>query len=535
LVELTPLSVQGRMPPGKFMNGQNFSRNFKFILITFGLIFAVLMACARAASPAVAPWNVSGQSPVSITTLQPGLEDLHTPVAALSPGSASVSPTPDPPRVLPTPRIETETYTVKSGDTLGQIAQRYSIGLDSLVQVNQLSNPNLLEIGQVLTIPPPEPGEQGPSFKIIPDSELVYGPASVDFDISKFVQEKGGYLSLYRETVDDQSLSGAQIVERISYEYSINPRLLLALLEYRSGWVTRSQPEESTFDYPIGIRDASRKGLYRQLAWAGNFLNRGFYLWRVNGVGAWVTPGGSIIPINPTINAGTAAIQHIFSLLYNRQEWDQAVGEKGLFAVYRSFFGYPFERSFEPLLPPGLTQPPMILPFEEGKEWSYTGGPHGGWGSGSAWAALDFAPPGRPLGCVSSDEWIVAVADGLIVRSGDGAVVQDLDGDGHEQTGWTVLYMHIETRDRVQVGTYVRTGERIGHASCEGGYSTGTHVHLARRYNGEWIPADQPELRFVLDGWSSFGAGREYDGYLIRDGHRIEALNGRSPSNAISR
>ena len=31
------------------------------------------------------------------------------------------------------------------------------------------------------------------------------------------------------------------------------------------------------------------------------------------------------------------------------------------------------------------------------------------------------------------------MADGLIVRSGMGIVVQDLDGDGSEQTGWNHL------------------------------------------------------------------------------------------------
>ena len=59
----------------------------------------------------------------------------------------------------------------------------------------------------------------------------------------------------------------------------------------------------------------------------------------------------------------------------------------------------------------------MQLPFEKGTTWSFTGGPHGGWDSGSAWAALDFAPPGEPAGCVSSDAWVVAVADGLILRA----------------------------------------------------------------------------------------------------------------------
>jgi hypothetical protein len=48
------------------------------------------------------------------------------------------------------------------------------------------------------------------------------------------------------------------------------------------------------------------------------------------------------------------------------------------------------------------------------------------------------------------------MADGTIISSERGRVVQDLDGDGNEQTGWTLLYMHIETRDRVSAGDVVK-------------------------------------------------------------------------------
>lgn len=44
-------------------------------------------------------------------------------------------------------------YTVRSGDTLSVIARRHGVSIATLAQANNLTNPNALRIGQVLTIP----------------------------------------------------------------------------------------------------------------------------------------------------------------------------------------------------------------------------------------------------------------------------------------------------------------------------------------------------------------------------------------------
>jgi murein DD-endopeptidase MepM/ murein hydrolase activator NlpD len=229
--------------------------------------------------------------------------------------------------------------------------------------------------------------------------------------------------------------------------------------------------------------------------------------------------------MDPTINAGTAGLQYFLAQYNTRPVWDLDVSEFGFFLTYNQLFGSPFR--YQIVTPPlaTLTQPPMQLPFANGTTWSFTGGPHGGWDSGSAWAAIDFAPPGEGGGCAPASDWVVAVADGVIVRANEGAVVQDLDNDGFEQTGWTVLYMHVAADGRVEPGTYVYAGENIGHPSCEGGVSNATHLHLARRYNGEWIPADG-NVPFVMDGWVSSGNGVEYDGFLKKGSTTIEAQEG---------
>jgi hypothetical protein len=124
-----------------------------------------------------------------------------------------------------------------------------------------------------------------------------------------------------------------------------------------------------------------------------------------------------------------------------------------------------------------------------------------------------------------------------------GVVVLDLDGDGSETTGWSILYLHIAAQDRIGAHTVVEAGDRIGRPSCEGGFSNGTHMHIARRYNGEWLPADcsacppdQTKPSFTMSGWSVVGlTGQEYQGYLVNGGDRRVADQGRlTPDNRIS-
>jgi murein DD-endopeptidase MepM/ murein hydrolase activator NlpD len=450
------------------------------------------------------------------------------------PGETFQTPTPDLARPMPELRTETVIHIVRPGESVGWIASLYDVGPGLIQWANGLTNPNYLYIGQVLIVPPPVPLGPGPSFKMIPDSELVYGPAHALYDVRTIAASHDGYLNHYAEEIEGRVTEGAEIVQIVAQRYSVSPRLLLALLEYQGGWLSRTDVYYERTIYPLGYARTDYEGLFSQLSWAADELNAGYYMWRAGWSGPMVLMDGSVIPPGQGINAGTAALQWLFAKLYPEYSWREVVDEDGFYQTYLRLFGIPFDTAIDPLLPDGLTQPAMTLPIEEGTTWSFTSGPHSAWGVNAAWAALDFAPPGDALGCVLSNEWVVASADGVVVRSDQGEVVLDLDGDGFEQTGWVLVYLHIESRGRVRAGAELRAGDRIGHPSCEGGVSSGTHVHIARRYNGEWIPADG-ELPFNLDGWVSAGYGSEYDGTLIRDGIVLTARARRAGDNQVSR
>lgn len=428
-------------------------------------------------------------------------------------------------------------HVVQAGETLQGIANQYNISLENLIELNDIIDPNVLSAGQRLFLPTNAPVtnsvervESLPVTRLIPDSELVFGPSAINFDLYKLVPQES-YLRSYRGSVEGVPLDGIAIVQLVAERTRVHPRLLLAVLEHRAGWVTQSAPM-ITSEAMLGNTFGSQ-GLYGQLEWAANRLNLGYYGRGEGGLKGMLLADGEQVAFAPEINDATAGIQYWLAATANYEQWQYEVGSEGFIKTYKRLFNDPFGYEDTSFWPP-TSMPDMRLPWEQGKSWYLTGGPHGGWIAGSGWAALDFVPPGDQFGCYESEEWVTAVADGVVTRSDFGAVMLDLDGDGYAGTGWAILYQHIATHERAAVGTKLRAGDPVGHPSCEGGVSSGTHLHIARTYNGRWVSADNDLYPFNLSGWVSGGVGDEYNGWLEREGVRRVATIGRLPENAIS-
>ncbi|HWS24356.1 MAG TPA: LysM peptidoglycan-binding domain-containing M23 family metallopeptidase [Anaerolineales bacterium] len=446
---------------------------------------------------------------------------------------------------FPTPTPSIDGYVVQDGDYWLTIADAHNVTVEDLLAANNMSEFDIIYPGDVLKIPGdkiivqevvPESVDFNFSeyHKIIPDSELVFGPSSANFDLAAFISESGGYLAQYEEDVDSESWSGLQIIQFVSENYSINPRILLAILEDRSSWVTRADPAEATLEDPFLLSNQEMIGLYKQANFVADQLNRGYYSWlsQIN-TGLQLKDGTYWKP-SLGVNAGTAGVLHFYANVSDSTEWNYIASPSGISATYARLFGNPFQFAVEPLGPLPGSQPKLNLPFSSKEEWYFTGGPHGGWGEGSSLSAIDFAPPEEYLGCEVSEHFATAVANGIIVRSGKGVVVLDLDGDGYEQTGWVVVYLHIASDGSVLPGD-IEAGGKIGNPSCEGGYALASHLHIARKYNGQWISADDPNNPFILGRYTVIGASRSYDGYL-RSGNaeEIEAFDGFSDLNKVA-
>ncbi len=488
----------------------------------FNLISLVLVACAGPryipppspvpASPTAALPTSAPPPPLAFPTLIP--TPTPQPTLVILPTSVPPSAVPSTETPLPIGRGE---YRAQAGDTVDGLAARFRVTVWDILNNNpEAPRGQLLMPGQLLNLPE----TAGFAEHVLPDSELVYSPAA-KFDVQAFVLAHPGWLATYHETPEDPTLprEGWAMLELQAHRYSINPRVLLAWLEYQSGALSNPTPDQHALRYPLGMDEPIlAPGLEHQLGWAGNVLGAAYYGWREGRPPFAYFFDGLSYPVNSRLNAGTFALLSGLAQVYDRADFERAISPQGVMAIYRALFGDPSAYALDPILPAGLAQPELQLPFEPDVKWQFTSGPHSGWGYAIPYSAVDFAPPAKDPGCAPSTEWAVAVHEGTVTRSELGVVELDL-GDG-----WSIVYLHIGTPDRVPLGAYLYTGDRIGHPSCEGGNASAAHLHLARKYNGEWIPADGL-LPLVLSGWRAHFGERRYLGSLSKGDKTITACS----------
>ncbi|MBI5353725.1 MAG: peptidoglycan DD-metalloendopeptidase family protein [Chloroflexi bacterium] len=533
-------------------------------------IFALIIILSLTLSACGSVPSIWGVPPTPTSIVPTEDPPLFTPLAGLNnPGILPTSTTP-PPTVTETPAITTPTtilteivndptagntpgydtapflYYTQSGDMLSAVASRFGVEETEITSSADISKSTLINPGTLLIIPNRITEATTPNIQIMPDAEIIFSKTAVDFIVKDYVQAQKGYLSTFTDYLGSTGyITGDKAIERVAIENSINPRLLLGILEFESHWVRGKPVDAFHKEYPMGFNDFRYKGMFIQMVWAVNNMSIAYYGWRAGTLTHLRFTDGTTLRLDPRLNAGTVAIQYLYSLTHSQTQWSQIINpDSGFPALYKEMFGDSWARAdaVNPIFPSELAQPALTLPFEPNTTWSLTGGPHNAWGQlspiiygefHSVYSAIDFAPTANRPGCDISQAWVTASAPGLVVRAENGVVMVDLDGDGYEQTGWNILYMHIDSKNRVKVGTWLETNDRIGHPSCEGGVSTGTHLHFARKYNGEWVTADGP-IPFILSGWRVVAGTKAYQGKLVRGDQIVTAdPNGQSISHII--
>ncbi|HLC05994.1 MAG TPA: dockerin type I domain-containing protein [Anaerolineales bacterium] len=340
---------------------------------------------------------------------------------------------------------------------------------------------------------------------LVSDGQFVWGPNVEDFDVGEYLLGRGSPLAAY---ADD-------IVLWSDYS-SVNPQILLAVLEVRDGMVSGSLAGMTADDVRARIEDTSvalAKAFYEHL-----------HLWGARRpVGAQAPIGkplielgdGTIAQVSPATSSGSYAVASVLAAQNDLSNWAQLIvpePDTGFVAVFGEMFPGVDLLAETNEINPSAAPPADLLqfPFPLGAVW-YFGGPHS-WNGDSTppFASMDFYAGGATC---SAPPYLfsVAAASGTTIHPSNYSCWQEIDHGG----GWTTSYYHLANTYQ---GTSILRNGRMGTIDCKtcaGGYATGPHVHFSLKYNGAYVSLDGARL----SGWTvKVGNQAYYSGSIQRDG-----------------
>jgi len=288
-------------------------------IIVPGLIQNLGLSLALAFAVNACSSTVATQ-PTPITQDAPQISRFPTPEAVFT-------SLPTRPPYAPAELVE---YTAQTGDTLPALAARFNTSIAEIQTANPVIplTASSMPPGMPMKIPIYYLSLWGTPYQIIPDSLFVNGPAQIDFDIEGFIRSHPGWLKNYQEQLSDGPHSSAEIIQLVANNFSISPRLQLALLEYFAQGL--SNPVKPDTEFFLGYNDQFHKGIYLQLVWMANTLNNGYYRWRRGTLIEFEQPDTRIVRPDPWQNSATVALQFTFSRLYSSPLFDQMIGPGGL-------------------------------------------------------------------------------------------------------------------------------------------------------------------------------------------------------------
>ncbi len=163
------------------------------LALLVGIVWGFMTLVNRASTP----------DPSATPTLE------STPTTEPTPGPSN-TPAPTPTPLLTVTPIPPRQHTVKAGETLSTIADFYDTTVDALLAINNMSEGDILQVGQVLIIPgeagPPQPGpNSGTIIHVVQAGETLLGIA----------QEYGVSMRTIQQLNDIQNAEDIQIGQQL--------------------------------------------------------------------------------------------------------------------------------------------------------------------------------------------------------------------------------------------------------------------------------------------------------------------------------
>ncbi len=361
---------------------------------------------------------------------------------------------------------------------------------------------------------------------LLSDGQFVWGPNVRDFSVVEFLQNRTSPLLPY-----------AEVIETWAAYASVNPKILLAVLEIRHGWITYLPMDID----PQYVRDEIQK---TTLDLAVAFYEH-LYTWGARKSSdssvqpkspALSFPDGSSVQLNDQLSSGTYAIASILAGGTSPELWAKSLSTKsndGFPATFSDLFpdtnALDTSNNIQPTqLPPDDF---FQLPFPLGGKWTFNG-PHSWCGGDHCYgelpdrSSIDFSTVWAK-GSDLPDHYTVASKEGL------GYVYKpnprysplpcwiEIDHQISPTEVWTTSYYHLRKLGDPGDAGWISRNESlgiIGEEICNGGFANGAHVHFTLRYNGSLFDLDGVKL----SGWNVHSGVKPYtSGYIERDGVRL--------------
>jgi len=366
----------------------------------------------------------------------------------------------------------------------------------------------------------PAPGNlwRTPSYQLdfdtslISDGQFVWGPNVGDFDIGAFLADRGSPLAEY-----------AADIELWAGYSSVNPKVLIAVLELRNGWVSGISYSISEDEIRSTIEDTA-------MGLASTFYEH-LHTWGarrpaftpITSFGPTVLlQDGSAASLDPSQSSGTVALVAAMAadIAPAGLETKFAGGARDFRTIFGAFFPESALLDTSNEVVTQNTPPDTLfqLPFPLGAEW-VASGPHS-WNGGSSlppFSSIDFFTGGGV--CLAPpNQYAVAAAYGSVTRPSGYSCWLEIDHGG----GWVTSYYHLQNLySGAPLGRNAKVGT-IGCETCAGGFSTGPHVHFALKYNGAYVSLEGVKL----SGWTVHVGSVPYNsGSYERDGVVLPAYS----------
>ncbi|CAH9054196.1 Protease LasA [Pseudoalteromonas sp. CIP111854] len=298
------------------------------------------------------------------------------------------------------------------------------------------------------------------SIQVIEEQSFLFSNSLQHYDLENFLMSYAPHLESKKE-----------VLLHWSGYSSISPKLLLALMETQSQVL--STPNKQNLNAPFGNL-STHKGFDKQVEDIALSLSKRYYAYQ-----QYVE-----LNIKNTLVSTNASTVAIVSMLEN-----QRTDLNKLLVQYELLFGKSMLQANEKNhIQVQNVQPQvnftMRLPWPSGNAW-YSGGAHSNTGSGYPYSSLDFNNGSGGWG--SNTPWVQASHSGRVTRYSSCSIRVT------HSSGYATQYYHMDNL-QYQSGDTISSGAWLGRyannrnqALCQGGSSSGPHVHFSLLNNGRFI------------------------------------------------